>query len=213
MEWIWIVLLIGISVVNGIRKNKKKQEAEKNAPQHITRPESGSMQPSATGHPSTSRAELSKEGGVSAPPKARTRAAMVEEQRRRAQAYQRQAGYPVNTPPTQQDLPPWKRTVVSPANPDVAPIAQRLADPPVNPPAKVEAGPAPVQRQSTPYPRPSRIRETVAVPSAPPSVAGMAAEPYQLPQSGAAWRQALLLGEILAPPKAKRPLARNRRIL
>ena len=85
MEWIWIVLLIGISVVNGIRKNKKKQEAEKNAPQHVTRPESGSMQPSATGHPSTSRAELSKEGGVSAPPKARTRAAMVEEQRRRAQ--------------------------------------------------------------------------------------------------------------------------------
>ena len=231
MEWIWIVLLIGISVVNGIRKNKKQQEARKNTPQHSSRPESETRRTFSSDRPSTPTARPSSGTEFPASPKARTRGQMVEEQRRRAQAYQQREGYPVNAPARQPDLPPWKRVaetdrgpaaqrveppVVQRVEPPVArrvepPVAQRIEQPSAVPPVKPKTSrPASAHRPQSPQTQPGTPRRSGQPVTSITTAVG--AEPLPLPQSREAWQQAIILSEILAPPKAKRPPVRNRRI-
>ncbi|MDO4732651.1 MAG: hypothetical protein Q4B50_03955 [Bacillota bacterium] len=194
MESLVVIVMIIVAIVNVVSKSKQKAEAAKKAQDQAA-------------------------VGRSAAPQPQSRSAMVEEQRRRAEAYRRQQ--PQGQISHNYETPPWKRVPAEPAN--AAPSPEKRSVP-------AAATPVPEQRPAfaaagKPVPLPAE-QLVVVVPESPVRTALQVESPSLLEKKHAGrreppetalpgadflpkassedWRRALVLAEILAPPKSRR---------
>lgn len=191
MEALSVIVLIIVAIVNAVIKNKQNAEAAKKT-QNRTAP------------------------GRTATPQPRSQAAMVEEQRRRAEAYRQRQ--PQSQVSHNYETPPWKRVPTEPANAAPAPEKRPVpvAATPVleQRPAFAAAGkpvPPPAEQLCVVVPTPASAAKPLAQTSKTPlrektQAAESLSSPHPLlPAAGSEdWRRALVLAEVLAPPKSKR---------
>ncbi|MBQ6808056.1 MAG: hypothetical protein IJP07_02675 [Firmicutes bacterium] len=173
MEALWVIVMIIVAIVNAVSKSKQRTEAAKKAQDRAT-------------------------ADRTAAPRLRSQSAMVEEQRRRAEAYRRQQ--PQANVSSKYETPPWKRVSVEPEEAAPAPERPRPVGKRVPLPAEQLCVVVPgVAAEPMSPPVNSRLPKKAQA-EASPSV------PHPLlPEAGSEdWRRALVLAEILAPPKSRR---------
>lgn len=229
VQLIVLVLVFGFSALSWVFRKLGEQRAKKRAQDII---EQRKLEALRTGR-SVEIVVVEDDKEIRAREQAARRRAQIEELRRRQQERMRAQGSRVSIPPAPPTVPPVRTPPTRPLPPIIRvpgssgpTVPQRPARPreirPVPVPRPQRAAPVQQERKRPQQSRPSRrvpepTPETPRVPaSAAPSVAPVAAQDaaarpatpmlagMERPRTAAEWRRAIVLNELLSPPKAMR---------